>query len=206
MLQAEAKYNEEFRDSLPINKQTGEPFLLHSRVGINTGYMAVGNMGTLEKMNYTVMGNAVNLASRLEGTNKVYGSWIMCSDSTWIAADSGENKGKLVARKFDCVRVINVKKPVQIHNILGLREELPEEQIRAAEIFNEGMEWYLKGSTTPDIPKDMGDFDRALELFRKAKETYPGDLSSGEFIRRCENFKANGIDGPWDGVYTMESK
>ena len=206
MLQAEAKYNEEFRDSLPINKQTGEPFLLHSRVGINTGYMAVGNMGTLEKMNYTVMGNAVNLASRLEGTNKVYGSWIMCSDSTWIAADSGENKGKLVARKFDCVRVINVKKPVQIHNILGLREELPEEQIRAAEIFNKGMEWYLKGSTTPDIPKDMGDFDRALELFRKAKETYPGDLSSDEFIRRCEKFKANGIDGPWDGVYTMESK
>ena len=80
---------------------------MNSRVGINTGNMVVGNMGTKKKLNYTIMGNNVNLASRLEGTNKVYNSWIMCSDSTWNAADNGANKGLLAARKFDFVRVVN---------------------------------------------------------------------------------------------------
>lgn len=206
MLQAEARYNEEFRDSLPVNRQTGEKFCLHSRVGLNTGYMAVGNMGTADKMNYTVMGNAVNLASRLEGTNKVYGSWIMCSDATWQEADRGENKGKLVARKFDCVRVINVKKPVQIHNILGLRNELPSAQVEAADLFNEGIKWYLRGCENPEDKKDMEDFRKALAYFRKAKECYPLDESSDTFIRRCDDFLGTGSVKSWDGVYTMTQK
>lgn len=206
MLQAEAEYNKTHEAELPINAQTGKPFLLHSRVGMNTGYMAVGNMGTQDKMNYTVMGNAVNLASRLEGTNKVYGSWIMCSDSTWQAADVGENKDKLVARKFDCVRVINVKKPVQIHNILGLRDELPKEQIEAAEIFNSGMDLYLKGSETPDVPKDIEDLKKALALYKQAQRAFPQDASSKFFIERCEDFIKNGLPPVWDGVFTMKTK
>ncbi len=206
MLQSEARYNEEHMADLPINEKTGKPFLLHSRVGLNTGYMAVGNMGTSDKMNYTVMGNAVNLASRLEGTNKVYGSWIMVSDSTWQAADNGAHKGELIERKFDCVRVINVKKPVQIHNILGLRNELPKEQIEAAEIFNEGMNWYLKGSETPDVKKDIEDLKKAYEFFKKAKACYPLDASSEKFMERCEDFFANGLPDIWDGVYTMKTK
>ena len=58
--------------------------------------MVVGNMGTKKKLNYTIMGNNVNLASRLEGTNKVYNSWIICSATTWQAADSGIHKGELI--------------------------------------------------------------------------------------------------------------
>ena len=92
-------------------------------------------MGTDKKLNYTIMGNNVNLASRLEGTNKAYGSWMMVSESTWVRANSGENKGKLIARIFDAVRVVNVKKPVRIVNILGLRSELSEAQIKAAKIL-----------------------------------------------------------------------
>lgn len=206
MLQAEARYNEENIETLPVNEKTGEKFLLHSRVGLNTGYMAVGNMGTSDKMNYTVMGNAVNLASRLEGTNKAYGSWIMVSDSTWKAANSGIHKNELLERKFDCVRVINVKKPVQIHNILGLKSELPPEQIEAAMLFNEGMNWYLKGSETPEVPKDPADFKKAYAYFEKAKKCFPADASSDVFMKRCVDIIKNGVPQIWDGVYTMKTK
>ncbi len=206
MLQAESKYNDEHKDSLPINPQTGEPFYLRSRVGLNTGNMVVGNMGTDKKLNYTIMGNNVNLASRLEGTNKVYGSWIMVSESTWRSADSGENKGKLVARFFDAVRVVNVKKPVRIVNILGLRDELPPERVKAAETFNEGMKWYMKGSDTPGETKDPEDFKKAYALYKKASELYPEDESSKVFMNRCADFLKNGTRGEWDGIYTMTSK
>ncbi|WP_191016545.1 CHASE2 domain-containing protein [Treponema zioleckii] len=211
MLQAEKKFNEEHASELPTIKDkegndTGKPFFLHSRVGLNTGSMVVGNMGTDKKLNYTIMGNNVNLASRLEGTNKVYGSWIMVSESTWLEADSGVNHGKLVARAFDAVRVINVKKPVRIYNIIGLREELSEKQITATDIFNEGMKWYMKGADTPLTPKPASDFKKAYEFYKKADELYPEDASSKYFMSRCEDFLANGIPDVWDGVYTMKSK
>ncbi|MBQ8681020.1 MAG: CHASE2 domain-containing protein [Treponema sp.] len=206
MLQAEHQFNEENKHRLPINPQTGEPFYLHSRVGLNTGNMVVGNMGTEKKLNYTIMGNNVNLASRLEGTNKVYGSWIMCSESTWNAANRGENEGKIVARKFDCVRVINVKKPVGIYSIIGLRSELSEKRIKATDLFNEGMKWYLNGIDTPEVPKNPEDLKKAYELYKQAYELYPMDESSKVFMERCEDFVKNGLPKIWDGVYTMKSK
>ena len=206
MLQAEARFNEENKGRLPKNPQTGEPFFLHSRVGLNTGNMVVGNMGTEKKLNYTIMGNNVNLASRLEGTNKAYGSWIMCSESTWKMANRGENQGKILVRKLDYVRVINVKRPVGIYSIIGLRSELGEKRIKATEIFNEGMKWYLKGIDTPNEAKDPEDFKKAYQLYKQADELYPGDESSKVFMERCVDFLKNGIPKVWDGVYTMKSK
>ena len=168
--------------------------------------MVVGNMGTDKKLNYTIMGNNVNLASRLEGTNKVYGSWIMASESTWQTADAGENKGKLVARAFDAVRVINVKKPVRIYNIIGLRSELSETQIKATDLFNQGMEWYMKGADTPNTPKDPSDLKKAYDLYKQAAELYPADKSSAYFMSRCEDFLRDGLPEVWDGVFTMKTK
>ncbi|MGN0738854.1 MAG: CHASE2 domain-containing protein [Treponema sp.] len=206
MLEAEKIFNERNKDRLPVNPRTNEPFYLHSRVGLNTGMMVVGNMGTEKKLNYTIMGNNVNLASRLEGTNKVYGSWIIASESTWQKANSGAYEGKLVARKFDCVRVVNVKKPVGIYNILGLKEELSAEQIEAAEIFNKGIELYLNGSDTPEVKKDIAELKEAILYFQKAASLYPADESSNAFIERCKDFIKNGVPQIWDGVYTMQSK
>ena len=182
------------------------PMRLESRVGLNTGDMVVGNMGTAEKLNYTIMGNNVNLASRLEGTNKAYGSWIMCSESTWNAADSGTHKGLLVARSFDCVQVINVKKPVQLYNILGVRADMPAAQIEAAEIFNEGMRLYLNGRDSPEQKKDIAELKKAYALFEQAAQCYPADQSSEKFMERCRYFFENGLPELWDGVYVMKSK
>ena len=206
MLQAEAQYNREHESELPINVKTGKPFFLNSRVGINTGDMVVGNMGTSRKLNYTVMGNNVNLASRLEGTNKAYKSWIMCSESTWKEATATKHDDELIGRRFDCVQVVNVVQPVPIYNILGLRSELPPEQIEAAEIFNKGIEWYLKGSEAPDQGKDPEDLKKAYQFFKQALECYPKDESSEVFMQRCMFFVQNGLPPRWDGVYTMTSK
>ncbi|MBQ5400346.1 MAG: hypothetical protein IIU15_03900, partial [Treponema sp.] len=96
--------------------------------------------------------------------------------------------------------------PVQIHNILGLRSELPAKQIEAAEIFNRGIELYLKGMDTPDQPKDPEDLKKAYSLFKQALECYPDDKSSEVFMQRCMFFVQNGMPKFWDGVYTMTSK
>ncbi|MBR1913188.1 MAG: CHASE2 domain-containing protein, partial [Treponema sp.] len=201
MKQVEDEYNAKHFDT-----DHDIPMRLESRVGLNTGDMVVGNMGTEKKLNYTIMGNNVNLASRLEGTNKVYGSWIMCSESTWKAADSGEKSGLLVVRNFDCVQVINVKKPVQLYNILGLKSELPPEQIEAAEIFNAGINLYLNGRDTPNEKKDLEDLRKAYNYFEQAYKCYPKDESSKVFMDRCRQFITQGLPSVWDGVYVMQSK
>ncbi len=221
MKQAEAIYNEEHKDELPIHPITHTPFLLKSRVGINTGDMVVGNMGTQKKLNYTVMGNNVNLASRLEGTNKAYDSWIMCSESTWQEANSGKTQGLLLARQLDCVRVINVEKPVQIYSIVGLKSELKKEELESVELFNKAMEWYLKGREEGAAPKDIKDFKKAKKLFADAYRCNPtSDVQDKNYISpekkmivRCENYIVNGLPRDlngdvikWDGVYTMTSK
>lgn len=214
MKQAEDIYNTEHAQELPLHPKTGTPFLLKSRVGLNTGDMVVGNMGTEKKLNYTVMGNNVNLASRLEGTNKEYDSWIIASESTWNDANRGENEGKLIARQLDCVKVINVEKPVQIYSITGLRSELSSAEIEAADIFNSAMEFYLKGRETPEQPKNPDDFKKAIELFEKAYNCFhttdpqdPGFISmEKKMILRCNEYLQNGIPKIWDGVYIMTTK
>ena len=182
------------------------PMLLQSRVGLNSGRMVVGNMGTDKKLNYTIMGNNVNLASRLEGTNKVYGSWIMCSQSTYELLQKSSRAEEIVTRSFDAVRVINVEKPVRIYNILGFRNKMTDARLKAAAIFNKGMDYYMKGSSAPGYQKPQSELEEAKKFFDMAAELYPEDESSATFSKRCSDFIAKGIPSVWDGVYTMETK
>ncbi len=188
------------------NKGGFFPMLLQSRVGLNSGCMVVGNMGTEKKLNYTIMGNNVNLASRLEGTNKAYGSWIMVAESTWNRVKESGRDQDFVVRSFDAVRVVNVERPVRIYNVLGFREGMDENRLRAAAIFNKGMELYMHGSSLPGFAKPADELKEALKYFVKANEIYGGDLSSLVFAERCKNFIIKGIPAVWDGVYTMEGK
>ena len=188
MKEAEYAYNAAHADELPMKLET--------RIGINTGDMVVGNMGTTAKFNYTMMGDNVNLASRLEGVNKAYASWILASEATWHLADSGDYKGKLVARKFDRVRVVGKEVPVLLYNVLGVRAEMPQEQIDGAELFNQATDCYL-----------AGDFARAQALYEQSQKLFPAsDGTPAVFIERCKAFIAAGKSGAWDGVYTMTDK
>lgn len=189
MKQMEALYNKEHLASGDIPRE------LESRVGINTGNMVVGNMGTDLKMNYTIMGNDVNLASRLEGVNKMYHSWILASEQTWTEANSGEHEGLLLARRFDRVRVVGINKPVQLYNILGFKSELPEEQKQSVDMFHEALDVYL-----------ARDFKKAGKLFVEANKCFPADESPLVFAARCKDYLENGVDKDWDGVINMTSK
>ena len=189
MKQAEKEFNKEMLAAGLI------PSEINTRIGINTGNMVVGNMGTEQKMNYTMMGNNVNLAARLEGVNKFYKSWILVSEATWNEANSGEHEGILLARRLDKVRVVGINTPVQLYNIIGVKDELPKETLESIEVFHQALDLYLKK-----------DFINAGKLFLTAQKLYTEDETPSIFIDRCKQFYKNGVPEDWDGVINMTSK
>ena len=172
---------------------------LQTRIGVNSGEAFVGLMGsktdTFSKLNYTMIGDTVNLASRLEGVNKAYGSWIMCSDNTWDMADSGVHKGAITAKRLDRVRVVGRSTPVQLYSIVGFTNELSREQKEEIDIFHAALDKYL-----------TRDFVNAGKLFMQANSMCAGDPIALVFADRCKNFIENGVSEDWDGVINMTSK
>ena len=172
---------------------------LQTRIGVNSGDAFVGLMGSktesFSKLNYTMIGDTVNLASRLEGVNKAYNTWIMCSDATWNMANFGENEGKIVTRKLDRVRVVGRSTPVQLYNVLGFKEDISADQIEQIDIFHEALDKYLNR-----------EFVHAGKLFLQANELCGGDPTSVLYAKLCKEYSENGVSDDWDGVRTMESK
>ena len=180
-------------------KETIQLKPLQTRIGVNSGEAFVGLMGsktdTFSKLNYTMIGDTVNLASRLEGVNKAYGSWIMCSDDTWNMADSGAHKGAIAAKRLDQVRVVGRSTPIQLYSIVGFTDELTREQKEEIDIFHAALDKYLNR-----------DFVNAGKLFMQANSMGAGDPIALVFADRCKNFIENGVEEGWDGVINMTSK
>jgi adenylate cyclase len=170
--------------------ETGlSPVPLYTRIGINTGPMVVGNMGTQRKMDYTVMGNAVNLAARLEGVNKQYGSWILASEDTLK-----ETRGKIISRRLDRVRVVGINEPVRIHEILALAEEAPPQLPQRVELFHQALDLLEKR-----------DWTAAEAAFEGIVNRSPGDAPAKIYLERCRRYR----DSPpaaADGVLNLTEK
>jgi adenylate cyclase len=166
------------------------PLPLLTRIGINSGDMVVGNMGTEQKMNYTIIGNAVNLAARLEGVNKQYGTWILASENT--VREAGD---QILTRRLDRVRVVGINEPVQLYEVLDLAEDAADETRERVELFHQAL-----------VPYQERNWNNAIRLFARVLDRYPGDSPSLVYLKRCQRYRLNPPDKDWDGIVNLSEK
>ena len=161
---------------------------LRTRMGLHSGPVVAGNIGSTELFNFTAIGDTVNLASRLEGVNKVYGTGILLSDSTYqrVAAE-------MLAREVDLVRVKGRGQPVAIYELLGPLQE--GAIIEWLEIFRAGREAYLRR-----------DWEEAVKNFQAVLRLKPEDGPAQVFLHRCREFQHQPPPPDWQGVHVLESK
>jgi len=163
---------------------------LYVRIGLNTDEVVVGNMGSAYRMDYTMMGDGVNLAARLEGVNKQYGTYIIISEYTYEAA-----KDHIEVRELDLIRVVGKKAPVRIFEVLGKKGEVAPAMLKGTRYFSKGLQLYREQK-----------WEEAAKYFARSNKLFNNDTASRTFFDRCKAFAQQGPGENWDGVFQMSSK
>lgn len=175
---------------------------MRNRIGLNTGIMLTGNMGSSRRFNYTMMGDNVNLAARCESGAKSYGVYTMVTEETKNEAQKYGDRCHF--RYLDRIVVVGRTQPVNVYEIVGLKDHLPPSTFDCVELFEHGTEAYLEQ-----------DWDRAIDLFEQSAKLEPNKPEENPHIKtnpsivyleRCKEMKKNPPGESWDGVYVMESK
>ncbi len=183
MLRELAKHNEErrARGQRPIRMG----------VGMATDQIVSGNIGSPKRMDYTVIGDAANVASRLEGACKEYGAQILCSESTYRRL-----KGTYRARELDKLIVKGKVEPVTVYEILEHHtDQTFPHMTEALGFFRDGLRAYRSG-----------EFEKAAAAFREALALHPKDRASEVFLQRCEYLEEHVGEDAWNGVWVMKTK
>ncbi len=160
-------------------------------IGINTDSVVSGNIGAPKRMDYTVIGDGVNLAARLESACKQYGANILISSYTLKAL-----RGTYRTRQIDRVIVKGKTQPVSVYEVLDYHsEESFPNMTEALGNFNDGVEYYMEAK-----------WDSAIKMFGKALKLNPKDKCSEMYIGRCKKLRGRPPQGKWEGIWVMTSK
>ena len=194
----------EMQDKLAILREGWQeegdrwPEIVHNmqnRIGISSGQMVTGNMGSEARMNYTMMGDNVNTAARLESSAKQYGIYIQIADSTYQAV-----KEKVVVRDLDNVRVLGKNEPVKVWELISEVGQEPGQYKKILPAYHEALDLYKNQEWSKAI--DAFKASDELEEMFGGRKTNPSRI----YIPRCEHYLENPPGDDWDGVWTLTSK
>jgi len=159
-------------------------------IGVNTGNVIVGNLGSVQLFDYTVIGDEVNLGARLEGTNKLYSTTVIISESTY-----NDVKSKAIVRELDRIRVKGRSAPVTIYELRGM-DTIPQiEWDLLIGVYTKGLDHFRQRQ-----------WYQALREFRRVLRYFPSDGPSRVYTRRCLDFIEHPPPEEWDGVFEFGEK
>ena len=164
-------------------------------LGLNTDKIVAGNIGSQKRMDYTMIGDGVNLAARLEPAAKQYGVYTFVAENTYKAV-----KDQFEWRLLDFLRVKGKNKPVKVYELFSEKNNLTTEQSDLIATFNNGLDFYFDGNWNSALKK----FNEAVNLEEDFQ--YRPTTPSKIYIERCEVFKKSPPNKDWDGVWTMKTK
>ncbi len=172
----------------------GKP-VLNTRIGLHVGNAIVGTMGSSDRINYTALGNTVNLAARLEGANKFYHTSVIISESVFK-----EIEGSCLARPLDIVAVKGKSECIEIYELVGITKDEPsllpsKNQIAFCTLFSKGYKLYKEKR-----------WDEAIEIFREIHKKFGEDYTAHMYINRCKDFKKNPPPPDWNGIFVLKEK